>query len=523
MARRRKQKNTPTLNRAEAESPAASLQRVTFNASGKARRDTLEGRDYLVVPMVMLTEGVHAGSDGPLLYPADELKKTPAVWNYKPIVVYHPTQNGVGISACEPVVINTRKVGVIMNTKYRKGKLHAEAWLEEGRLEAVDRRVLNSIQADEMMELSTGLFTDNEPAPRGAVWNGEAYSYIARNYRPDHLALLPDETGACSIADGAGLLRLNSGYHRDVVAAAQALAQAEADRLTANAKSWGDITQDLYLLVQKKWGGSNNNGGPGAWVQDVYDKFFIFSVDGKLYKQGFAVDAENDVALVGDRVEVQRVSEYRTVDGAYVGNAATVPHNVEVPKMDKKQIVDGLIANAATSWTEADRNYLMTFDAEQLSRFAPLPAGAVKPTGNAAPATPTVPTPAPAATPAPATTPVANTAPAAKLQTWEEIVANADPATRGMLGSMRAEYDAQRQALIGKITANARNQFTAEQLAAMDLPTLKSLGALAEAPAAVVPAAPLYAGLGDAPPAPVGNAAVPPPLVPPTMNFAKAS
>ena len=38
-------------------------------------------------------------------------------------------------------------------------------------------------------------------------WNGKAYVGIARNYRPDHLAILPDMKGACSIADGAGLCR----------------------------------------------------------------------------------------------------------------------------------------------------------------------------------------------------------------------------------------------------------------------------------------------------------------------------
>jgi hypothetical protein len=41
--------------------------------------------------------------------------------------------------------------------------------------------------------------------------NGMEYGRIARNLMPDHLAILPDKIGACSIADGAGLLR-NSLY-----------------------------------------------------------------------------------------------------------------------------------------------------------------------------------------------------------------------------------------------------------------------------------------------------------------------
>ena len=57
------------------------------------------------------------------------------------------------------------------------------------------------------MEVSTGLFTENVQA--NGVFGGKAYHAIATNYRPDHLAILPDQIGACSIEDGAGLLRVN--------------------------------------------------------------------------------------------------------------------------------------------------------------------------------------------------------------------------------------------------------------------------------------------------------------------------
>src|SRR5690606_1872073 len=73
-------------------SPSVSpLLHITFNLKKTpVRFEMLEGRQHLVVPMVMLTEGVHCGSQGCLFYPEEELAKVPAVWNYKPIVVYHP-------------------------------------------------------------------------------------------------------------------------------------------------------------------------------------------------------------------------------------------------------------------------------------------------------------------------------------------------------------------------------------------------------------------------------------------------
>jgi hypothetical protein len=37
------------------------------------------------------------------------------------------------------------------------------------------------------------------------VFNGVKYEGIARNLRPDHLAILPDDKGACSLEDGCGV------------------------------------------------------------------------------------------------------------------------------------------------------------------------------------------------------------------------------------------------------------------------------------------------------------------------------
>ena len=39
---------------------------LTFNLGKKIRTDYLEGRECYVVPTVILTEGVHNGSNGPL-------------------------------------------------------------------------------------------------------------------------------------------------------------------------------------------------------------------------------------------------------------------------------------------------------------------------------------------------------------------------------------------------------------------------------------------------------------------------
>lgn len=197
----------PAKEMTENRSGAFHYESVLMNAAscGPIRTEELDGRKYLVAPMVMITEGVHQGSQGPLYYPPEELSKTPTVWNTKPIVVYHPKIDGAGVSACSPEILASRAVGMVMQTRYEDGKLKAEAWLDDEKIDRVDPRIRESIQTNRVMEVSTGLFTDN--MPQQGEWRGERYTHIARNYRPDHLALLPDEKGACSTADGAGLLR----------------------------------------------------------------------------------------------------------------------------------------------------------------------------------------------------------------------------------------------------------------------------------------------------------------------------
>lgn len=164
----------------------------------------LEGQDHYVVPMVMLKVGVFAGSNGPVLYTADALRASVPYWNAKPIVVYHPSMAGSGFAG-NPEVYNNQKVGTVFNARFDGTRLTADAWLNVSRLAAVDTRITNALRAGRMMEVSTGLSFDN--ATGGGVWQGQTYNAAAYSMTPDHLAILPDRRGACSIADGAGLLR----------------------------------------------------------------------------------------------------------------------------------------------------------------------------------------------------------------------------------------------------------------------------------------------------------------------------
>jgi len=183
------------------------LNTVTANIAGDPRYEILNERRHLVVPVTMIVTGVLNGSKGPLFYPTSEISKDPEAWNNTPLVVFHPEEGGEPVSARRPSVLNRQGVGYVFNARVSKGNLVAEAWFDVDKTRRINSQILRMISNGEPIELSTGLFTDNEP--RNGVYNGKDYNFIARNYKPDHLAILPGTSGACSIEDGCGVLIRN--------------------------------------------------------------------------------------------------------------------------------------------------------------------------------------------------------------------------------------------------------------------------------------------------------------------------
>jgi len=472
----------------------------------------MEDREYVVVPVVMLTEGVHNGSDGPLYYPKDELGKTPVVWNHKPIVVYHPEMNGQGISACDPTVITSRKVGVMMNTVFENGKLKSEAWIEKSRADLVDNRIMEAIEKNEMMEVSTGVFVDLEQA--SGDWNGESYQGIARNYRPDHLALLPDKIGACSIADGAGLLR-NHVDNKKVQFAGAFQKFLQQIGLARNEMSFSNIRDSLQNALRKRFN-VNTQDGPWLWVEDVYSNFVIYDWQNKLWRLGFT-SADAGVTLSEDApTEVVRVTEYRTATGTFIGNKTSN----DQPDM-KKTLIDKIIGNAAAGFAEADRSKLEALSEAQLTAIANgIGSSAPAPATNAAPApAPAAPAPAPAAA-APA--PVANATPApapAAPQTVEDYINRAPAGMAEVLRNGMSAYNTEKEALIAQLTANANCPYSKEDLGNRPLGELRNLVRLAGAEAPAATPAPHFGGMAPVPA--TTNAEVEEPLAMPTMNFGK--
>lgn len=135
------------------------------------------------------------------LVPEDEI--FPTAWNGVPVTIGHPELADGYTSANSPDIIEQWAVGTIFNSKWSEGKLKAEAWIDVERTETLRPGLIAQIESGDAMDVSTGYFSDDEP--KKGKSNGRSYGAINRNLNPDHLALLPDETGACSWSDGCGI------------------------------------------------------------------------------------------------------------------------------------------------------------------------------------------------------------------------------------------------------------------------------------------------------------------------------
>lgn len=347
----------------------------------------LNGVNHLVVPTVMMVEGVHNGSHGPLFQSIEELGRFPNAWDGRPIVIDHPEVEGHYISANSPEIIEQRKLGTVFNTHVVGSKLMAELWLEEEKLRQMSAEVLACIQRGDPLEISLGMFSEEDPTP--GVWNGESYNAIAKNHRPDHLALLPGGRGACSIADGCGVRANNENKKGGSDVTKEEWVQSMNDLKEAHYTDLinSNIDQGYKALVdaaRQKLDSMDANDSI-HYLQEVYPEFLVYEVrqrvgGTKLYKQAY--EFNGNVELKGSPVEVRRKVEFVTM--AEGSGLVRTKFNNNVNKEEQKMAdnaekclpcvkakVDALIAHASKKFVETDREWLEALSEAQLDKLVP--------------------------------------------------------------------------------------------------------------------------------------------------------
>lgn len=477
------------------------------------RTDTFMGEDHMVVPVVALVEGVlHASNSAtPELALASEFGRHPEGWNGRPIVLDHPSINGLKVSANQPKVLQEEAFGSLFNTVLDGTKLKSEIWINLARVEELGDDVkdaVTALQSGELTEISTGLFSDVEQ--RKGTFNGKAFDGIWRNVTPDHLAILPvGITGACSVEGGCGAPRLNSSCGPDCQCQ-----QQKGNKSMPEPNQPTDDEGNVLVLEPKPTITPNEEGGFRAFVSkfkglisfrsgeeevevialkelsdrdtktslmialkkegEANDPFiialfsgsFVYEPDfsGKLLKRDFTLDSKGSATLGSKTTEVRPITEF-------VPASQHTEENPEMPdnKTDLTDKVSALIANEGTKFTDEHKEWLLTLSEDQLGTLEPAPE-AEKEEPKEEPKKAAV---------------TDNSAPKEEPKeppTTEQFLASAPPEIQEVLNEGIALRNQQHGSLVSALKANESCDYTEDELKAMSVVNLEKLAKLANVP-----------------------------------------
>jgi hypothetical protein len=478
------------------------------------RRETFDSVEHLVVPIVALVEGViHASNaDSPELALAEVFGLFPTAWNGRPITFDHPEVKGMKVSASQtPDTFAKESLGFMFNTKLDGKKLLTEAWINLDKVKAAGDTVEKGImrlESGALVEVSTGLFAKVQRAE--GVFEGEKYNGVWNMVVPDHLAILPEGTiGACSIEDGCGGPRVNSA------ADGCACGGKCGVNVTDNKK---DATKKKKMTKIKKGGiqsytaeeqMSEKEAGEGffAGLRDKFKGIFKFQANESDYdirqallaalasvepEEYFSIVAVFDSAFVYtkgfDGLLLQR--SFSVADGGPVtlGGAVTevrpvtdfVPINIKEGStiMANKEVIDALIANSATQYSEDDRQWLSELPVERLNKLSPVANSSAAAEGAEAETQEEKDAKAAAD---------AKTAEDAKLAanaaaTPEDFIKNAPAEMQDVLNEGLRMHRSEKETIVKELVKHDRNSFTEKELKAMELSQLRKLSKLAKTP-----------------------------------------
>lgn len=178
------------------------------------RTGKLDGDTFLIAPVIAILEGVHNSE----FVSFEELAMFPDSWAARPLPIDHPMDvNGEAVTAGSPKVMQDSVIGTFFNIVAREDirGITGELWIDIEKAAEVPGgdEVVRRLQAGENLEVSTAYFTivDNIPGEWVNPKTNQVEKFTSSQFqiRPDHLALLPFDTGACSWKDGCGAPRIN--------------------------------------------------------------------------------------------------------------------------------------------------------------------------------------------------------------------------------------------------------------------------------------------------------------------------
>ena len=425
------------------------------------RKQIVGNIEYQIYPCVMLVEGVHHGiGSDPVYYNQAVLERSAAAWNNMPVTVGHPVlSDGTHVLCNHDGTIRQQfQIGHIANVRFEDGKLKADIWINTSRASSISPALLQFIENGGNLEVSTGMMALDDGT--AGIWNNEEFSASIIDMMPDHLALLPNSTGACSWIDGCGV-RFNTAVknkesHIILINSLDLMALQERIRIYIDSMDVYDRNTDQSIIIN--------------FTRAIYSDHFIYKQRVRrpnqpeievLLKQEYAVDDNGELSFPTPAAEVVEEITYKPKanEGAVqLANTNTLKEGTMAETKGKKCCeakINALIANDKNAFAETDREWLTSLNDAQIEKLI----------SNDEVATEPVKTEAPVAAPA---APVDLTG----------FLNSAPPEIRAVLNSGLRELDNKRANLITRIIANEQNTFKEDALKGMDVSMLESIAAL---------------------------------------------
>ena len=183
--------------------------RQQVNASN-IKRETRDDGEYIIISSATLPDNVVMNGG---LYPADEIEKSYMTLERTLAPIGHPVNaNGEYLPSIDPYAISNFHVGAHNeNVRRDSGRVFLDKVIkvEDAETKEKGQRLLNAIEDIENgkqsnIHTSTGVYLEPEEI-EGNNDQGQEYSWIARNMSFDHDAILLDEEGAATPAQGVGI------------------------------------------------------------------------------------------------------------------------------------------------------------------------------------------------------------------------------------------------------------------------------------------------------------------------------
>lgn len=322
-----------------------------------------QGDDIIVVPSKTLPDDIVMNG---ILYTAEENERSFHTLEGKLAPIGHPyDENGNYISANDSQAIDYFYAGAVnRNVKRVKDEDYGhrvESEIHINKTVAMrtekGRRLLDRISSGEPIHTSTGVMVNAIPSE--GVSKGKRYTRIATNCVYDHNAILLDEDGAATPADGVGMM-VNFNLFTHV--------QHDGQQLSVNTavldvnQSFNDLRETLQTEIQNRFGGDEKH----VWLNDFGDDYAVFEDGETSYMVKYMRDGES--VMIDDTLEeVKRKTIWERISSG-VKSVLTSPfvgltsNQDEGKDMFKEHIMKQLKANSIDTANMDDAAMLEAYE-----------------------------------------------------------------------------------------------------------------------------------------------------------------